>query len=72
MARPAGATRVKEFEIYRYDPESGRNPCLDTFEIDLDTCGPMVLDALIKIKNEINSTLPSAGPAAKVSAAHVR
>ena len=54
---PAGATRVKEFEIYRYDPELGKNPCLDTFEIDLDTCGPMVLDALIKIKNEIDSTL---------------
>ena len=54
---PAGATRVKKFEIYRYDPNSGKNPRLDTFEIDLDTCGPMVLDALIKIKNEIDSTL---------------
>jgi succinate dehydrogenase / fumarate reductase iron-sulfur subunit len=56
---PAGATRVKKFEIYRYDPNSGKNPYLDTFEIDLDTCGPMVLDALIKIKikNEIDSTL---------------
>ena len=52
-------TRVKKFEIYRYDPNSGKNPYLDTFEIDLDTCGPMVLDALIKIKikNEIDSTL---------------
>jgi succinate dehydrogenase / fumarate reductase, iron-sulfur subunit len=54
---PAGATRVKNFEIYRYDPDAGQNPCIDTFEIDLDTCGPMVLDALIKIKNEIDSTL---------------
>ena len=54
---PAGATRVKAFEIYRYDPDSGRNPRVDTFEIDLDRCGPMVLDALIKIKNEIDSTL---------------
>jgi len=54
---PAGATRVKKFEIYRYDPDSHRNPRIDTFEVDLDACGPMVLDALIKIKNEIDSTL---------------
>lgn len=54
---PAGAKRVKTFKIYRYDPESGENPRLDTFEIDLDACGPMVLDALLKIKNEVDSTL---------------
>jgi succinate dehydrogenase / fumarate reductase iron-sulfur subunit len=48
---------VKKFEIYRYEPDSGRNPRIDTYEVDLDTCGPMVLDALIKIKNEIDSTL---------------
>src|SRR5687768_8246613 len=54
---PAGAGRVKAFEIYRYEPDSGRNPRLDRFEIDLDQCGPMVLDALIKIKDEIDSTL---------------
>ena len=54
---PAGATRVKRFEIYRYDPDLDKNPRIDTFEVDLDTCGPMVLDALIKIKNEIDSTL---------------
>lgn len=41
---PAGATRVKTFEIYRYDPDSGRNPRLDSFEVDLDDCGVMVLD----------------------------
>jgi succinate dehydrogenase / fumarate reductase iron-sulfur subunit len=54
---PAGAMRVKKFEIYRYDPDSGKNPRIDTYEVDLDTCGPMVLDALIKIKDEIDSTL---------------
>jgi succinate dehydrogenase / fumarate reductase, iron-sulfur subunit len=54
---PAGATRVKRFEIYRYDPDSGQNPRIDTYEIDLETCGPMVLDVLLKIKNEIDSTL---------------
>jgi succinate dehydrogenase iron-sulfur subunit len=54
---PADATRVKKFEIYRYDPDSGQNPRIDTYEVDLDTCGPMVLDALITIKNEIDSTL---------------
>src|SRR3546814_181897 len=55
---PAGASRVKAFEIYRYDPDSGDNPRLDTFEVDLDDCdGPMVLDALIWIKNNVDSTL---------------
>ena len=52
-----GAKRVQRFRIYRWDPESGENPRYDTFEIDLDQCGPMVLDALIKIKNEIDPTL---------------
>jgi succinate dehydrogenase / fumarate reductase iron-sulfur subunit len=51
------AQRVRRFKIYRWDPESGENPRYDTFEIDLDQCGPMVLDALIKIKNEIDPTL---------------
>jgi succinate dehydrogenase / fumarate reductase, iron-sulfur subunit len=54
---PEGATRKKVFKIYRYDPDSGANPRLDTYEVDLDTCAPMVLDALIKIKNEMDSTL---------------
>ncbi len=53
----AGAKRVKAFKIYRYDPDKGQNPSLDTFEVDLDQCGPMVLDALIKIKNEIDPSL---------------
>jgi succinate dehydrogenase / fumarate reductase iron-sulfur subunit len=52
-----GAQNVKEFRIYRYDPEWGTNPRIDTYEIDLNQCGPMVLDALIKIKGEIDGTL---------------
>jgi len=54
---PAGAKRVRAFKIYRWNPEDGKNPRLDTYEIDLDQCGPMVLDALIKIKNEIDTSL---------------
>ncbi|WP_207537782.1 succinate dehydrogenase iron-sulfur subunit [Sabulicella rubraurantiaca] len=54
---PAGATNVKAFKIYRWDPDTGENPRMDTYEVDMDKCGPMVLDALIKIKNEIDSTL---------------
>ena len=56
-AAPAGAKNVKSFKIYRWDPDTGDNPRTDTFEIDMDQCGPMVLDALIKIKNEIDQTL---------------
>jgi succinate dehydrogenase / fumarate reductase iron-sulfur subunit len=54
---PSNATRVKIFKVYRFNPDSVDNPSLDTFEVDLDRCGPMVLDALIKIKNEMDSTL---------------
>ena len=52
-----GASNIKKFQIYRYNPDSGDNPRIDTFSVDLDKCGPMVLDALIKIKNEIDPTL---------------
>jgi succinate dehydrogenase / fumarate reductase, iron-sulfur subunit len=48
---------IRRFKVYRWEPDSGQNPRMDTYEVDLDTCGPMVLDALIKIKNEVDSTL---------------
>ncbi|HEY0283151.1 MAG TPA: succinate dehydrogenase iron-sulfur subunit [Rhizomicrobium sp.] len=51
------AKRTKEFRVYRYDPVEGGNPRIDTYTVDLTDCGPMVLDALIKIKNEIDPTL---------------
>ena len=53
----AGAKNVRAFEIYRYDPIAGANPTLDKYRVDMDDCGPMVLDALFKIKNEIDPTL---------------
>ena len=58
-AHPAtpGAKDARTFKIYRYDPEDQRNPRVDSYEVDLATCGPMVLDALIKIKGEQDSTL---------------
>src|SRR5437899_618363 len=49
--------RTKDFKVYRYDPDAGENPRIDTYRVDLESCGPMVLDALIKIKNEIDPTL---------------
>jgi succinate dehydrogenase / fumarate reductase, iron-sulfur subunit len=49
--------RTKDFKVYRYDPETGDNPRIDIYRVDLENCGPMVLDALIKIKNEIDPTL---------------
>ncbi len=56
-ASASAGKRMKTFKIYRYDPESGGQPRWDTYKIDLDECGPMVLDALFKIKNEIDPTL---------------
>ena len=54
---PQGTRRVKTFVVYRWNPDDGANPSLDRYEVDLDRCGPMVLDAIIKIKNEIDPTL---------------
>ena len=54
---PEGAKRTKAFKVYRWNPDDDRNPRMDSFEIDLDRCGPMVLDALIHIKNDVDSTL---------------
>src|ERR1700682_2124922 len=54
---PTGAKNVRVFKVYRFDPDSAENPRLDSYEVDMDACGPMVLDALIKIKNEVDSTL---------------
>ncbi|TCD63301.1 succinate dehydrogenase complex, subunit B [Steccherinum ochraceum] len=48
----------KEFKIYRWNPdEPATKPTLQSYTIDLNQCGPMILDALIKIKNEIDPTL---------------
>ena len=57
MADGKRRKRTKEFKVYRYDPETGGNPRIDSYGVDLTACGPMVLDALIKIKNEIDPTL---------------
>jgi len=54
---PKEAARLKEFHVYRWDPDANETPRLDIYAIDLDDCGPMVLDALLKIKNEIDPTL---------------
>ena len=52
-----GSGNTRTFAVYRYDPSTGENPRIDTYEIDMDSCGPMVLDALMKIKNEVDPTL---------------
>ena len=57
FAAPAEARNKKVFRIYRWNPDEGGRPRIDSYEIDLDQCGPMVLDAVIKIKNEIDPTL---------------
>ncbi len=52
-----GAKKVKTFKVYRWSPDDDENPRVDTYKVDMSECGPMVLDALIKIKNEIDPTL---------------
>src|SRR6187401_771080 len=54
---PPNAQRLRRFHVYRWNADNGSNPTVDTYSLDLDECGPMVLDALIKIKNELDATL---------------
>jgi len=52
------AAKMKEFKIYRWNPDQpAEKPKLQSYHVDLSQCGPMMLDALIKIKNEIDPTL---------------
>jgi len=53
----AGTSNIKTFHVYRWDPDKGENPRIDSYEVDLDDCGPMVLDAILKIKNEIDQIM---------------
>ena len=55
--KPAGATNLREYRIYRWSPDDDENPSIDTYYVDTDDCGPMVLDGLIYIKNKIDPTL---------------
>jgi len=55
--RSAGARNPREFRVYRWNPDDANNPRMDTYFVDLDDCAPMVLDALIWIKNVIDPTL---------------
>ena len=55
--KPANAANLREYRIYRWSPDDGENPHVDTYFVDMDDCGPMVLDALLWIKNNVDPTL---------------
>ena len=55
--KPEGATNLREYRIYRWSPDDDENPRMDTYFVDMDDCGPMVLDGLLYIKNKIDPTL---------------
>ena len=54
---PAKAKAEREYRVYRWNPDDGHNPRIDTYYVDTGDCGPMVLDALIWIKNNVDATL---------------
>ncbi len=57
LKAPGDTLRRQVIQVYRFEPEETQNPRLDRYEIDLDQCGAKVLDAIIKIKNELDPTL---------------
>ena len=66
-----GAKDVRRIRVYRYDPERGQNPRMDTYEVDLAECGPMVLDALIKIKTEVDKIVEAQSNEVAIARARV-
>lgn len=59
-ANPKSTTdsRMKSFQIYRWNPDTPtEKPRMQTYTLDLNKTGPMVLDALVRIKNELDPTL---------------
>ena len=57
LAEAGGREETREYRIYRWNPDDGENPRIDTYYVDTHDCGPMILDALIWIKNKIDPTL---------------
>jgi len=57
MHTDATSVRVRNVQIYRWNPDDGQNPRIDTYKVDMNACGPMVLDVITHIKNRIDSTL---------------
>ncbi len=57
FSAPEGAIDIKRVEVYRWDPDTDENPRIDSYDIDLDQCGEMVLDLILKIKDDIDSSL---------------
>ncbi len=55
--KPENRKTAKKLEIYRWSPDDDAQPRMDTYHIDREKTGPMVLDALMKVKNEIDPTL---------------
>ncbi len=50
--------KTKTFHIYRWSPETPtEKPRMQSYKLDLNKTGPMMLDALIRIKNEVDPTL---------------
>ena len=49
--------QIRRFKVYRWSPDDDNNPRLDQFDIDINRCAPMVLDALIKIKTDYDPSL---------------
>ena len=55
---PSKDAKIKTFHIYRWDPDHPTTkPRMQTYTLDLNKTGPMMLDALIRIKNEVDPTL---------------
>ena len=55
--KPADQSALREYNVYRWNPDDGANPRMDTYYVDTRDCGPMILDALIWIKNNVDPSL---------------
>ncbi|MDN5842982.1 MAG: succinate dehydrogenase iron-sulfur subunit [Alcaligenaceae bacterium] len=49
--------RIVKFEVYRYDPDKDERPYMQKLEVELHPEDRMLLDAILRIKNEVDDSL---------------
>ena len=57
FGKKTNSKTLKTVEVYRWERDSGKKPRIDKFFVDTEKCGPMVLDALTYIKNNLDPSL---------------
>ena len=51
-----GSKNLRKVNVYRWDPSSGKNPRIDTYEVDMDNCPSKVSTRSVLKTNDLSLT----------------